>query len=227
MRLAAALMRLAAGSLRRRYAAWHDGVSIHLEATMYKASVSVLMFTLFVMPGASAAQDKPAPSGKTFTMSGELLRAYQNTQRDLTEAAEKMPEEHYGFRPTPDIRPFGQIVAHVALSQFGTCAALKAAPSPRKDEKEEASRTKTETIALLKASTEYCNPIVNAITEKTMTELTKVGEKGDNQAAKGLLPTSLVVHGMETYGTLAVYLRLKGIVPPTTARQKDKMKDSQ
>jgi uncharacterized damage-inducible protein DinB len=200
---------------------------IHLEATMHKASVSVLMFAVFLIPSASAAQEDPAPAGKTFTMSGELLRAYENTQRDLTEAAEKMPEEHYGFRPTPDIRPFGQIVAHVALSQFGTCAALKGEPSPRKDEKEEASRTKTETIALLKASAEYCSPTVNALTEETMTELTKVGEKGENQAAKGLLPVSLVVHGMETYGTLAVYMRLKGIVPPTTARQKEEMKKSQ
>ncbi|MGH9159045.1 MAG: DinB family protein [Vicinamibacteraceae bacterium] len=194
---------------------------------MHKASVSVLMFAVFAMPSGSTAQDKPASSGKTFTMSGELLRAYQDTQRNLREAAEKMPEEHYGFRPTSDVRPFGQIVAHIALSQFGTCAALKGEPSPRKDEKEEASRTKTETIVLLEASAEYCNPTVNALTEQTMTELTKVGEKGDNQAAKGLLPVSLVVHGMETYGALGVYLRLKGVVPPTTARQKEKMKDSQ
>jgi hypothetical protein len=57
-----------------------------------------------------------------------------------------------------------------------------------------------------------------------MAELTKVGE---NQAAKGLLPASLLAHGMEMYGTMAVYLRLKGIVPPSTERQNQQMKKSQ
>jgi hypothetical protein len=49
-----------------------------------------------------------------------------------------------------------------------------------------------------------------------MTEMVKTR---DLQVAKGLLPTSLISHGQEMYGTMAVYLRLKGIVPPTTARQ--------
>jgi uncharacterized damage-inducible protein DinB len=190
---------------------------------MHNACVSALVFALFVTPSASSAQQTPAPAGQTFTLSGEMLRGYQNVQRDLAEAAEKMPDEHYAFRPTPDIKPYGQLVAHVALAQFRTCAMLKGEPSPRKDEKEDASRTKAEAIALLKASAAYCDPLVSALTETTMTELTKVGQ---NQAAKGLLPASLITHGMEMYGTMAVYLRLKGIVPPTTERQNQQMKKS-
>ena len=191
---------------------------------MHTASVGALALVLFVIPGASAAQQAPAPTVRTYTLSGELLRGYQNLQRNLTEAAEKMPDEHYGFRPTPDIKPFGQLVAHAALAQFRTCAMLKGEPNPRKDEKEDASRTKVETIGLLKASAAYCDPAVTALTESTMTELTKVG---DNQAAKGLLPPSLIAHGMEMYGIMTVYLRLKGIVPPTTEREAQQMKNSQ
>ena len=67
-----------------------------------------------------------------------MLQRYQMLQGNLVAAAEKMPEEHYGFRPTPEIKPFGQLVAHVAIAQFGTCAALKGEPNPRKEEKEEA-----------------------------------------------------------------------------------------
>jgi hypothetical protein len=59
-------------------------------------------------------------------------------------------------------------------------------------------------IALLKASAAYCDPLVSALTETTMTELTNVGQ---NQVARELLPASLVTHGMEMYGTMAVYLR--------------------
>jgi hypothetical protein len=104
---------------------------------------------------------------------------------------------------------------------------LKGEPNPHKDEKEEASRTRTEAIALLKASAAYCDPLVSALTDATMSELTKIGPNQENKAAKGLLAPSLLAHGMEMYGTMAVYLRLKGIVPPTTERQNQQMKKSQ
>jgi hypothetical protein len=194
--------------------------NIHSEDQMHKASISALAFALFVIPGVSATQQTPPPAGQTYTLSGEMLRGYQNTQQNLVEAAEKMPDEHYGFRPTPDIKPFGQLVAHAALTQFTTCAMLTGEPSPRKDEKEDVTRTKPEAIALLKASAGYCDPLVTALSDTTMAELTKAGQ---NHVAKGLLPASLVTHGAEMYGTMAVYLRLKGIVPPTTERQNQQM----
>lgn len=115
---------------------------------MRSAIVGALVFALFVVPNAIAAQQTPAQTGKTFTLSGEMQQGYQSVQRNLVEAADKMPDEHYGFKPTPDIKPFGQLVAHAALWQFGRCAAIKGEPNPRKDEKEDASRTKAETIAL-------------------------------------------------------------------------------
>lgn len=191
---------------------------------MHNRIVSALVFAAFVIPGAAAAQ-MPAPTGQTFALAGEMQHGYQNVQRNLAEAAEKMPDDQYGFKPTADIRPFGQLVAHVALAQFGTCAAFKGEPNPKKDEKEEATRTKAEAMALLKASAAYCEPLVTALTDTTAAELTKVGQ---NQGAKGLLPVSLVAHGNEMYGTMAVYLRLKGIVPPTTERMKQQsMKKSE
>jgi hypothetical protein len=188
---------------------------------MRNATVSALVFAVFMIPDVSVAQQKPATASRTVTLSEELLQGYQALQRDLAATAEKMPEEHYSFRPTPEIKPFGQLVAHVALAQFRMCAMLKGEPNPRKDEKEDASRSKADAIALLKASTAYCDPPVTALTETAMTELTKVDQM---QVAKGLIPVSVFGHGMEMYGTMAVYLRLKGLVPPTTERQKQMMK---
>ena len=190
---------------------------------MRNAVSGVLMSAVLVVPSTVAAQQTPAPAAQTFALSAELIRGHQMVQRNLTEAAEKMPDEHYGFRPTPDIKPFGQLVAHAALVQFRTCAMVKGEPDPRKDEKEDATHTKAEALALLKASTAYCDPLVSALTDATVTELTKAGQ---DQVAKGLVPPSLISHGMEMYGTMAVYLRLKGIVPPSTERQ-NQMKKSQ
>jgi uncharacterized damage-inducible protein DinB len=183
---------------------------------MRRIPVLVLAAAALAAPPAAHAQAQPA-APQTFTLSGNGVRGFQNIQKNLIEAAEKMPEAEYAFKPTADVRPFGQLVAHVALSQFGTCAALKGeATPPHKDDKEETARGKTELVALLKESSAYCEPLLTTLKDEDMTVLTKAGQ---NQVAKGLFLFSTLTHGNEMYGTMAVYLRLKGIVPPSTERQ--------
>lgn len=191
---------------------------------MLRVRFTTLPLAVLAIAAVSAAQQAGDPAPRIVTLSGEMVQGYQGIQRNLAEAAEKMPDAHYGFKPTPEIRPFGQLVAHAALLQFRMCSMLKGEPSPRKDEKEDTMRTKTEAIALLKASTAYCDPLITPMTDAVMPELVKAGEM---QVAKGLLPASLISHGQEMYGTMAVYLRLKGIVPPTTERQAAATKKSQ
>ena len=170
-----------------------------------------------VLAIAATAAPQAPPAAQTFTLAASLIRSYQNVQRNVLESAEKMPEAGYSFRPTPDIRPFGELVAHTALAQFGNCAALKGIDTPpHKDDKEDAVRTKAELIALFKESTDFCNGIVPSLKDDDMTALVKIK---DNQYAKGVLVGGLATHGNEMYGTMCVYLRLKGIVPPTTERQ--------
>ena len=183
---------------------------------MRRLTLSIL--TAFaIAPTAASAQSAPTPPPpQTFTLAASMIRSYQNLQRNLLEAAEKMPEANYTFRPTPEVRPFGELVAHVAMSQFGTCATLKGdAAAPHKGEKEDAARSRAELIALLKESAAYCEPALTALKDEELTSLIK---SGNNQVAKGLILVSANNHGNEMYGTMAVYLRLKGIVPPSTER---------
>jgi len=180
---------------------------------------TALATAIALAPLTAAAQQAPAapPAPQTFTLSGNLIRGYQNLQRNLLEAAEKMPEASYSFKATPEVRPYGELVAHVALSQFGTCSALKGdANGPHKGDKEDAARTKTELVALLKESTAYCDPLLTTLKDEELTTLVKSGQ---NQVAKGLFLVGTNTHGNEMYGTMSVYLRLKGLVPPTTERQ--------
>jgi uncharacterized damage-inducible protein DinB len=183
---------------------------------MLRFAIPALACVVAVAPAAGAQTPAP-PAGQTFALSGNMIRGYQNLQRNLVEAAEKMPEANYSFKPTDQIRPFGQLVAHVALSQFGSCSTLKGDPAgPHKDDKEEAELTKTQLVALLKESTAYCDPLLTSLKDEDMTSLVKAG---NNQVAKGLFLAGTNTHGNEMYGTMAVYLRLKGIVPPSTERQ--------
>jgi len=165
-------------------------------------------------PALAAAQAPQA--GQTFTLAASLIRSYQNVQRNVLEAAEKMPDASYSFRPTAQIGPFGELIAHTALAQFGNCAALKGVDPPHKDDKEDAPRTKAELVALFKESTDFCNGAVTSLKDEDMPALLKIK---DNEYAKGVLLGGLATHGNEMYGTMCVYLRLKGIVPPSTERQ--------
>jgi hypothetical protein len=163
-----------------------------------------------------ATPQSPPPTERKLPLASDPIRGYTQIHRDLLEAAELRPAANYDFKPTPETRPFGQLIAHVALSQFGFCSFLQGGPSPKAAEKEETPRSKAVLIALLKESTTFCDPLVNAMTDEGMVQLMKVGP---NEGARGVPVTGLVVHGNEVYGTIAVYLRLKGIVPPTTVRQ--------
>jgi hypothetical protein len=181
---------------------------------MKKLTLTLVMFAAIAV--VHAAAQSPSPAGQKVTLSGQTIGGYNAIQRDLLEAAELMPEADYLFKPTPDTRPFGQLISHVALTQFRTCSLLQGGPSPKAAEKEETPRSKAVLIALLKESTTFCNPLVTAMTDEGMLQLIKAGPI---EGARGLMPIGLIVHGNEVYGTIAVYLRLKGIVPPTTARQ--------
>ena len=139
---------------------------------MRRFRITTVSFAVLAIAAVSAARQAGDQAPKVFTLSGEMLRGYQSVQRNLVEAAEKMPEEHYSFKPTADIRPFGELVAHAALQQFRMCSMLNGEPSKRKDEKEDTPRTKTEAIALLKASTTYCDPLITPMTDAVMPELT-------------------------------------------------------
>jgi uncharacterized damage-inducible protein DinB len=188
----------------------------NLQMIVFAAAV-IMANPLSAQQEKAAAPAKPMEmaAGKTYTLSGESQRGYQNVQENLAKAAEKMPEEHYGFKPTPEVKPFGQHIAHIALSQWGLCSRLKGEANPKKDEKEETTRSKADAVALLKGSAAYCESLVTGLTDASAAELIPMG---DDKVAKGLVPMALITHGDEVYGTMAVYLRLKGIVPPSTEK---------
>lgn len=154
--------------------------------------------------------------GHKFTMASTMQHGYHMLQQDLLDAAEKMPDADYSFRPTPEIRPFSQLVTHVALSQFQTCSRVKGMDNPHAKDKEDAVTSKADVVALLKASTALCDEAFASVSDDNLNEIIKAGP---NEVSRGLFLAGTNSHDDEMYGTIAVYLRLKGIVPPTTARE--------
>ncbi|MBI3694618.1 MAG: DinB family protein [Acidobacteria bacterium] len=142
----------------------------------------------------------------------EAKQAYTGIKNNLTKMAEKMPEENYSFKATPDIRTFGQLVAHVADAQTRTCSAVK---GEQKQANAASKTSKADLVAALKDSFAECDAAFDSLTDATATEMVRAG-RGQRSKLGTLI--GITTHDNEEYGYMAVYLRLKGVVPPSSER---------
>src|SRR6266436_5504306 len=110
-------------------------------------------------------------------LSADLGKDYKNIRDYFIRAAEKMPETNYGFKPSPDVRSFGQQVAHVADDQYNLCA-------PAKGETRKAAYTaiedslskKADLVPALKEAFGYCDAAYDALTDASGAEMTNSGK---------------------------------------------------
>jgi len=170
-----------------------------------RISILYLPITLAALvAGASTANAQNNP------LTGDLKRFYNGSKDAIMRAAEKMPEADYAFKPAQTERNFGEEVAHAAEFQMVFCGAAKGekAPNPA------AGKTsKADIIAALKSSSDYCDAIYNSLTDASASETVKLF--GRDITKMGVLYLN-VIHNNETYGTMVPYMRIRGIVPPTS-----------
>ena len=142
-------------------------------------------------------------------LSTEVKQAYTNTKNKILCAAEKMPEEHYSFKATPDVRTFGGWIAHVADANVRNCAAVN---GEQKTGNAASKTSKADLTAALKESFADCDKAYDSLTDANATEMTK----GQRPRTKLGALAGNTAHDEEAYGSMAVYMRLKGLVPPSS-----------
>jgi DinB superfamily len=166
--------------------------------------------------GAAFAQGPPA--GQQLGLAASLQRGYNSVKQNLTEEAEKMPEADYNFKPgpAPELRSFGLLFAHVAQAQFGSCAVALGVPNPNQGHNlENELKTKAEFTKALADSFALCDKAFAALTDQNAMEMVK---QGQGEIARAAVLANTVIHSNEMYGTGSVYMRAKGLVPPSTER---------
>jgi uncharacterized damage-inducible protein DinB len=158
-------------------------------------------------PAAGAAGGEPADA----TIAG--LRANWRQVADyITRAAEQLPEADYAYRPVETVRTFGQIIGHVAGSQRMMCAAALGDPVPAEDAVEKSTTTKDGLVKAMRESTDYCARAY-ALTGAAAAEPTEIfGQKVPRAQVLALN----AVHDGEHYGNIVTYMRMKGLVPPSS-----------
>ena len=177
-----------------------------------------LMFACVLTASTIWAQ-APAPAaqgGQKVPLSEGLRRSYNGIKMNLTEAAQKFDEASYNYTPSPEIRGFGAQLAHVANSQFNACSAATGVANPHQGSNlEKTKTTRADIIQALADSFAFCDPAFANLTDQSAAELVK---QGQNEVARGSVLSNLISHGNEEYGIMTVYIRMKGMVPPSTER---------
>lgn len=147
-------------------------------------------------------------------LSTEAKEAYAVVKGYILLSAEKMPEENYGFKPAPRVRTFGQILGHVAEEQYLYCSAAKGEEKAADIEKTKTS--KADLIAALHDSFAYCDALYAGLTDATAVEMVR---RGQAERTRLKILWGNTIHDNQHYGNLVTYLRIKGLVPPSTEGQ--------
>ena len=148
------------------------------------------------------AQDNP--------FSADARQTYALVKGSLLKAADKMPAENYSFRTTPQVRTFGEMIAHVADAQFLMCGVVKG-EHPAADTRSKTA--KADLVVALKASFDYCDPVYESMTDTA--GAAKVKWARWDMSKLGLLNWN-ISHDNEMYGIIGAFLRIKGMVPPSS-----------
>jgi uncharacterized damage-inducible protein DinB len=165
-------------------------------------SVSILAS----VANAQIAPDMPTAIAAPNPLTGTLAIFSDNMQDKIMKAAEMMPESKYSYRPTKDVRSFGEIVTHVADISYYLCSNMKGVAVPPPATKS----SKAEIVAYLKSSFAYCDGAFAGFTDA---HLNDPADFWGHRTNKMFILTQLGNHDALHYGNLVTYLRLNGLVP--------------
>jgi uncharacterized damage-inducible protein DinB len=147
-------------------------------------------------------------------MSKETKGLYTAVKGYILKSAEKMPEANYSFKPSPEVRNYGAILGHLIDDQYFFCSAAKG--ETHESDAEKKLSTKGDLVNGLKEAFAYCDAAYDSLTDAGGAKMMKFG-RGE-RSLSGILNFN-VAHDFEHYGNLITYLRIKGLVPPSSEKQ--------
>ena len=174
---------------------------------MSRCLIAVLVLTCGLTVAESAAQPATDPLALV------IKRQFEGPLQLVLESTQKMPADNFSFRPTPEVRSFGEVVGHVVLSAFLYCSASLGEPIPQTDVDLQSDPSKADLLSGLTAAQRYCEKAYS-VTDEELAQ--SVPQRGVGVRAQALIINAS--HTYEHYGNLVTYMRLKGMVPPSTER---------
>jgi uncharacterized damage-inducible protein DinB len=161
---------------------------------------------------AAASASTPAPAATANAGVVATKNVFNSMSRFFTAAAEQVSEADYAYRPVATVRSFGELIGHVAGANYMMCAAALGEAPRGEDDIEKSAKTKAALVAALKGSNEYCAKAY-AMSDADAAGMTKLF--GQDQTKMFALSLT-AAHVGEHYGNVVTYMRMKGMVPPSS-----------
>jgi uncharacterized damage-inducible protein DinB len=138
---------------------------------------------------------------------------FASLKNNVLKAAEEMPESDYSYKPVETVRTFGQLIGHIADSQYEFCTPVITGESGKDPGNEKSKTTKSDLIAALKTAFSYCDQGYDSMTDAKASDMVKFFGR---DMAKLTILNFNSTHTGEHYGNIVTYLRMKGLVPPSS-----------
>ena len=170
-------------------------------------AVGLVMAAVILTASPARAQTPIAMTDPGFIAASAASHYFKNL---FTKAAAQMSEEDYAFKPTPDVRSFGDILSHIAANEYAFCSAAKGEGTPSRA----TASSRTEIQAALGQALSYCDAVYAGMTPEKLKSTIKWQGREMPVVAVLIYRTH---HAALHYGNIVTYMRLRGKVPPSTA----------
>ncbi|HKK92829.1 MAG TPA: DinB family protein [Longimicrobiales bacterium] len=164
---------------------------------------------------ALAALLPSAVSAQT-SLAGSLFELHGVTQQNIMATAEDLSQEMYDFRPTAEVRSTGEMLAHIAGAQFMFCSMAAGEENPNGENFEETRTTRADIVDALSAGFDYCAGVYNGMTDADAAAERTIPFMPQTPMTAASVLAFNSAHNYEHYGNLVTYMRLNGIVPPSS-----------
>ena len=149
-------------------------------------------------------------------ISQSIRDEWNGVKGNLQKSATAMPEAKFGFKPVDTVRTYGQILAHVAGANYNFCAAARGEKSPfAEDAFEKTATTRAAIIKAVEDSIKYCDTAYASLDDRKAAEMID-GAFGGGKTARAAALMGNTGHVQEHYGNLVTYMRINGVVPPSS-----------
>jgi len=171
------------------------------------------LILLSVAAAPSLAQTAATASGNAGNANiANASMLWTAVRNNITQSAIDMPESAYSFKPSPDVRSFGELIGHIAGSQKMFCAIALGETPPAEDAVEKSAKTKAALVAAMKESNDYCTRAYQQTDAAAAAAVDLFGQKRTRMFT--LLENA--THDSEHYGNIVTYMRMNKLVPPSS-----------
>lgn len=190
-----------------------------MKTALRLVAVPFALTLALALTGCAAADEAPAEVAAQEAMpaddgaiAADLLKDWESLKDTMMQLGDAMPAENFGYKPTDELRSFGEQLMHISGSNAGLLGRLdESATAPELGEPTE----KADVLAAMGMAFDFGAEVLAGKNNAWASEVVAgPGFLGDSTRAR--IVYRAMAHTWSEYGVMTVYLRMNDIVPPAS-----------